>query len=134
MIGDDTGHPSTRPTPTRLGYFNHPTGEAGDLSRAGDDADADGAANEHEFLAGTDPLNPASVFRINQLDLSGGTQVLVECLVASNRSYQLLWQDNPAGGSWLATGAPVAAVSNAVTLVDPSAPTNAARFYRVQIQ
>jgi glycosidase len=118
----------------RLAFFNHATGAAGDLSRASDDADGDGAPNVHEFLAGTDPLNPASVFRISHLDLSGGTQVLIECLVASNRSYQLLWQDDPAGGGWVATGAPVAAVSNAVTLVDPSGPTNAARFYRVEIQ
>jgi hypothetical protein len=42
----------------RIHYFGHPTGQAGDLSRATDDPDKDGLNNLQEFQNGTDPLNP----------------------------------------------------------------------------
>jgi glycosidase len=116
----------------RLAYFDRALGSATDLSRGADDADGDGAPNWQEFLAGTDPLNPASVFAITGLDLSSGSNVLIQCLVASNRTYQLMWQESVQGGSWIAVGAPTAATNNVVRLVDPTAPTNAARFYRVR--
>ena len=48
-------------------YFDHPTGQAGDKSRPGDDADGDGVSNLKEYLAGTDPTNSASAFRILSL-------------------------------------------------------------------
>jgi hypothetical protein len=50
-----------------LQYFGHPTGLASDNSRTTDDADGDGLSNLAEFLAGTDPTNPASAFRINSV-------------------------------------------------------------------
>ncbi len=45
-------------------YFGHPTGQAADHSRAQDDADGDGMTNLQEFLAGTNPTDPNSVFRL----------------------------------------------------------------------
>lgn len=45
-------------------YFGHATGQAGDHSLAGDNADGDGFFNMQEYLAGTDPTNSASAFRI----------------------------------------------------------------------
>ena len=42
----------------RTYYFGHPTGQAGDLSRATDDPDKDGLNNLQEFQNGTNPLNP----------------------------------------------------------------------------
>lgn len=39
-----------------LAYFDHPTGQEGDGSLAGDDPDGDGATNLDEFLSGTNPL------------------------------------------------------------------------------
>jgi hypothetical protein len=50
-------------------YFGHAAGQAGDYSRAQDDADGDGMTNLQEFLAGTDPLDPQSCLRLDgQLD------------------------------------------------------------------
>jgi glycosidase len=117
----------------RLAYFGHGTGQAGDLSRGADDADGDGMANANEFLAGTDPLNPASVFAITGVSFPGGTNVQVICSAVSNRPYQLLRRDALAGaGAWTPVGSAALAVSNSVTLADPGGPANSARFYRVQ--
>jgi hypothetical protein len=52
------------PNAWMIQYFGHPNGQEADLSRAGDDADGDGMTNLQEYLAGTDPTNNASVFRI----------------------------------------------------------------------
>jgi hypothetical protein len=48
----------------RFTYWHHVDPRAEDQSRAQDDSDGDGIDNLHEFLAGTDPTNPDSMFRI----------------------------------------------------------------------
>jgi hypothetical protein len=54
-----------------LSYFGHPTGQAADNSRASDDPDGDGQNNLAEFLAGTNPTNSASAFRITGIEQEG---------------------------------------------------------------
>ena len=119
----------------RLAYLNHALGQAGDLSRATDDVDGDGVVNLDEYLAGTDPLNPASVFVITDFDLSSGTNVQLSASAVSNRTYQLLRRDSLEGaGNWLAVGSPLSTVSNRVKLIDPAGATNPTRLYRVRAQ
>lgn len=119
----------------RLAFFNHALGAAGDLSRGTDDADGDGMSNTGEFLAGTDPLSPASVFVITDFDLSSGTNVQLRASAVSNRTYQLLRRDTlEGGGSWMAVGAPLSTVSNSIKLIDPSGATNQMQIYRVRAQ
>ena len=56
-------------------YFGHPTGQAFDKSRAGDDADGTGMTNLQKYLAGLNPLDPNKVFRITAIVQSGGFQI-----------------------------------------------------------
>jgi Regulator of chromosome condensation (RCC1) repeat/Fibronectin type III domain len=66
-------------------YFGHATGQESDNSRATDDADGDGQKNLAEFMAGTDPTNSASAFRILEI-------------AALDEDMLLTW--NAVGGKW----------------------------------
>jgi hypothetical protein len=84
------------------GYFGHPTGQAGDLSRTGDDADGDGMSNAQEYQAGTDPTNALSVLKIT-LQASTGlpTNVLsLQFVAMSNKSYSVQFRNDAASGAW----------------------------------
>ena len=51
---------------------NHPIGQANDKTRASDDFDGDGMTNLQEFLAGTDPKIPTSLFGISSVVPNAG--------------------------------------------------------------
>jgi glycosidase len=115
----------------RLAYFNHPTGQAGDNSRGSDDADADGASNLNEFLAGTDPLDPASVFKITQVAITG-SNVQVSCSTVGNLTYQLQRGESLNFPSWVNAGLPTNGTGGVVMMIDSDGAINEARYYRVQ--
>jgi hypothetical protein len=66
-------------------YFGHPTGQAGDLSLAQDDADGTGMSNLNKYLAGLNPTNPASVFRITSISPQG-TNMLISWRAGGGRT------------------------------------------------
>jgi Tol biopolymer transport system component len=66
-------------------YFGHPTGQAGDNSLAQDDADGTGMSNLDKFLAGLNPTNPASVFRITSINQQG-TNMLISWQAGGGRT------------------------------------------------
>src|SRR5262249_53281305 len=99
--------------------------------RAADDPDGDGMSNMNEFLAGTDPLNSASVFKITQV-AAGTDGIQVSCSTTSNRAYQLQRRADLAVSSpWANIGTPTTGTGGIMVLID-DLPTNTAAYYRVE--
>ena len=116
----------------RLAYFGHALGLPSDQSRGSDDADGDGVSNLNEFLAGTDPLNPASVFVVTHV-ATVGADVQVSCSTVAGRTYQLQRRDRlNAAPSWTNVGLPMPGTGGALLLTDTGGATDAATYYRVQ--
>jgi hypothetical protein len=92
-------------------YFTHPTGEAGDLSRAQDDGDGDGMSNLEEFLTGTIPTELNSVFKLNLNPVSAvGTNVVLSWTALPGKSYRVESTEDLAEALWLpCVGNPVVA-------------------------
>jgi glycosidase len=131
-IGDVASDNDGIPDWWRLAYFGHALGLASDHSRGSDDADGDGVSNLNEFLAGTDPLNPASVFKVTEVAVIGG-DVLVSCSTVTNRTYQLQRRDSlDATSSWTNIAQPVIGTGGVLVLTDSGSPADAEKYYRVQ--
>jgi hypothetical protein len=109
-------------------YFGHPTGQAGDLSRASDDADGDGASNLQEYLAGTNPTNPNSVFRLSAAATANSTVTLTWPAV-SGKSYQIQYKTNLNDPVWLTAPGNVSVTGSQGSYLTPAAPPSS--FYRV---
>ncbi len=65
-----------------------------------EDFDGDGLSDAKEFLTGTDPRSPDSVFRIRNVEevIEAGTRkVLLEWEGHESRRYEIYWSDGPVG-------------------------------------
>jgi Tol biopolymer transport system component len=112
-------------------YFGHPTGQAGDLSRAQDDADGDGMNNLQEFLAGTIPTNPASVLTLHIVADASGTNVLMNWGVAPGKNfhYQVLSATNLSNPVWSVFPGSVGMIGSQRYFNVPA--TNSQRYFRI---
>lgn len=80
-----------------LNYFgstNHPDGTATA------DWDADGLSNLGEYIAGTNPTNPASVWTVTDLSAPGAADIAFRWSSVSGRYYSVYSRTNLASASW----------------------------------
>lgn len=94
------------------------------------DADGDGMSNLEEYLADTDPRDPASRFT-GALVMTDGVPTL-RFIAHAGRSYTILYADTPAPSSWQRlTDLDEQAVTGEISVADPAASGESKRFYRI---
>jgi hypothetical protein len=119
-------------------YFGHPTGQAADNSLATDDPDGTGFTVLQDYLAGLDPTNSASSFRIISIAPSG-IDLLVTWTMGPNRTNALQATAGDATGNYNTNNfLDIFTVTNTVgtttNYLDTGAATNfPARYYRVRL-
>jgi hypothetical protein len=101
------------------------------------DFDGDGMSNTNEFLAGTDPTNSASAFRITGI-AGTGNDVLVTWTMGSGKTNALQATAGDADSSFTNTFADLFTVTNTVgtttNYLDAGAATNfPSRYYRIRL-
>jgi hypothetical protein len=100
------------------------------------DSDGDGFGNFEEWLAGTDPTNAASQFRILSLaPAAGGENMVIAWVCASNRHYTLNSATNPGSAFTTVTNRLWSTVSGtmSVTSAVPESESLLRNFYRVDL-
>ena len=96
------------------------------------DPDGDKLTNLQEFLAGTNPTNAASVFKLTAQNPSATTNA-VAINSASGIVYRIFARDDLTAGNWDILADQVIGNGTNVFLADPAAATSAKRFYRAQV-
>ena len=80
---------------------NFTESERNDPQISGPDADPDGDSftNEQEFIAGTDPRNPASYLHVQEV-YEEGDDLVIRFLIVDDKAYTILGTDNLEAGEW----------------------------------
>ncbi|HXJ60397.1 MAG TPA: lamin tail domain-containing protein [Verrucomicrobiae bacterium] len=108
-------------------YFGHTNGLSGDLSRAADDADADGVNNLAEYVAGTNPLDRRSFLKLELARVGLELQLSFDAM--SNKTYTVQAQARLGIGLWEGVfEVPMMPTNRLVTFVTP---IGAGAYYRV---
>lgn len=96
------------------------------------DPDHDGMSNYYEYLAGTDPTNPNSVFKIVSVS-TGASGALIQWTSVQGKFYTLQrTADLLSGFTDLQIHIPATAPMN--SLVDPTPAGSGPYFYRIQVE
>lgn len=98
------------------------------LARDGSgDFDGDGATDLFEFLTGTDPINPASVFRA---EITGGQNPVLTWPLAPGKSYRVQFKNDLSEADWVDLNGNVTLVGTQGRVSD-LAPASGQKFYRI---
>ena len=97
-----------------------------------DDPDGDGATNLQEYLAGTNPLDPADVFKITSVRILGADVGISFATVAAHR-YRVERTADLAGGVWAAVADNLAGTGGILQVNDVNGTGQPQRFYRVRL-
>ncbi len=96
------------------------------------DTDGDGASDEQELAAGTDPQNAASVFRITAIKTTtAGVELIFETV--SGKTYQLEFAPDPSDSSWRLVGDPISGTGKSLQLMAPLPMSGGRGFYRISV-
>ena len=102
------------------------------LSAASLDPDGDGASNWQEYVAGTNPQNPASVLQLTgSLPLPNPT---VQWPSVLGKTYTVLSSPSLFNSPWTAIATNLIGTGQTMQLSDTNPPAPPAVFYRVQVQ
>jgi hypothetical protein len=114
--------------------YNNPLAPAPVLD-PNQDADGDGMLNWQEWLAGTDPLDPSSVFEMLSATVTN-QNVLLSWTTEGGHSYVLQTSTNPAAGAFHDFGPVITnsgAGPGATNYLVTGAATNRSSYYRVRL-
>jgi PKD repeat protein len=119
----------------RAQYFGGSGTTTNALSCATCDPDGDGRNNYQEYLAGTNPTNAASLFKIQSVT-NNAAALTISFQSAWGRNYALYSTTNLAAGAWSAVASqPVILGDGGVAaFTNGSTATNARMFYRIGVQ
>lgn len=93
------------------------------------DWDNDGLNDRAEYLAGTDPTNEGSAFRVLTLTAVGGDGVTVVWSATAGRTYRVQFKDT-VDAPWTDLPGDVTASGDTASKPDTTAGASLARFYR----
>lgn len=106
----------------------------GNMSRiGGEDFDSDGQSDRHEFLAGTDPKDPASVLALNTVPEIRPGSVTLMWNAAPGKRYRVDYKNDLSDPNWTALDGVVEASGQVGFKTDPTASSSERRFYRVSL-
>ena len=100
------------------------------------DADGDGQSNGAELLAGTDPLDPSSVFEITSVVQTNGNNIRLDWTTVGGHSYVVQTNGNLGSGTFQDLSLPIVVPGTAAgttNYVDTAGATDSNKFYRVRL-
>jgi hypothetical protein len=118
------------PDTWRLLYFGTVSNP---LSAADADPDGDGASNWQEYIAGTNPMDATSVFKLLPTTTAPGGGFALQWTSVVNKTYSLQSSTSLSSGIWTTVATNLTGAGQALHWTDPDASATA-KFYRAVVQ